>query len=189
MSRERAPAEEQDIAPRRREQNERTEDGDPRIHPPSNEVTSTKTRTRIPYLLRVFQFFAILRNKSGRLLRVFVFRCDARNRNHRDTRESKHSRPIGRAIGSLQYLRCVALIPQPASRCAFSTGMQSPAQFHYRRCRQLALQTPRQRDHATYRCAFQPPCDSTPWNAPIQQNLPVRQLRVASFRQNTSPWQ
>ncbi len=84
---------------------------------------------------------------------------------------------------------CVALIPRPASRCAFSTGMQSPAQFHYRRCRQLALQTPRQRDRATYRCAFQPPCDSIPWNAPIQQNLPVRRPRVASFRQNTSPWQ
>ena len=82
----------------------RAEDGDPRTQPPSNEVTSTKTRTTIPYLFRVFQFFAILRNKSGRLLRVFVFRCDARNRNHRDTRESKHSRPIGRAneIGDLR---------------------------------------------------------------------------------------
>lgn len=84
---------------------------------------------------------------------------------------------------------CVALIPRPASRCAFSTGMQSPARFHYRRCRQLALQTPRQRDHATYRCAFRPPCDSIPWNAPIQQNPPVRRPRVASFRQHTSPWQ
>ena len=84
---------------------------------------------------------------------------------------------------------CVALIPRPASRCAFSTGMQLHAQFHYRRCRQLALQTPRQRDHATYRCAFQPPYDSIPWNAPIQQNPPVRQLRVACFGQHTSPWQ
>lgn len=95
MSRKRALAEEQDIAPRRREQNERAEDGDPRTQPPSNEVTSTKkTRTTIPYLFRVFQFFAILRSRSGRQLRVFVFRCDARNRNHRDTHESKHSRPI-----------------------------------------------------------------------------------------------
>ena len=84
---------------------------------------------------------------------------------------------------------CVALITRPTSRCAFSTGMQSPARFHYRRCRRLALQTPRQRDHATYRCAFQPPYDSIPWNAPIQQNLPVRRLRAASFRQHTSPWQ
>ena len=73
MSRKRAPAEEQSITPRRREQNERAEDGAPRTQPPSNEVTSTKkTRTTIPYLLR-----------------VFVFRCDARNRNHRDTHESK----------------------------------------------------------------------------------------------------
>ena len=57
---------------------------------------------------------------------------------------------------------CVALILRPAYRCAFSTGMQSPARFHYRRCRRLALQTPRQRDHATYRCAFQPPYGSIP---------------------------
>lgn len=70
----------------------RAEDGDPRTQPPSNEVMNTKTRTTIPYLFRVFQFFAILRSRSGHLLRVFVFRCDTRNRNHRDTHESKHSR-------------------------------------------------------------------------------------------------
>ena len=93
------------------------------------------------------------------------------------------------ASAKLDERTCVALMPWPAYRCAFSTGMQSPARFHYRRCRRLALQTPRQRDHATYRCAFQPPYDSIPWNAPIQQNLPVRRPRVASFRQHTSPWQ
>lgn len=138
MSRKRAPAEEQDIAPRRREQNERTEDGDPRTHPPSNEVTSTKTRTTIPYLFRVFNFLRFCEVEAA-IYFAFSFFVAMRGIETTAILTNRSTRnPIGEAIGSLQYLRCVALIPQPAYRCAFSTGMQSPAQFHYRRCRQLA---------------------------------------------------
>lgn len=53
-----------------------------------------KRELQSPIYSAFSNFFAILRSRSGHLLRVFVFRCDARNRNHCDTHESKHSQPI-----------------------------------------------------------------------------------------------
>lgn len=81
---------------------------------------------------------------------------------------------------------CVAFIPRPASRRAFSTGMQSPARFHYRRYRRLALQTPRQRDHATYRCAFHPPCSSSPNSTKSARSMGLESLLFANIQAHGS---